>query len=336
MSSNSSKSSSSSKNSSSSKSSSSSNNSKSSKLSKSSDHYLKMLGRKTSSYDWKKNKKSILGNKRFYSNTQLKTADLKKKLDKLEKKIKKQPRGEKGKKKRNKLKKEIEKLHSEKCRTRKYIEAGFRLNPKTKKCVLCPPPKKHFKTVKRKDGKTSMQCVTRDKYKGIKGLGKAISEKSGRILNPDTNRLIGPKNALFEKLNRKTVNQRKNLFLRRKYLQSIGKMPKNVRKNKKKSVKSSHSASSIKSHSKMNSYRTKLNALYKQKKTQRKKNSELTCRIKKWRISENPNLGKKNKEKLTKLTQKACQLQKKYLNVLSRIDINENRALAEMKKIKKK
>lgn len=119
-------------------------------------------------------------------------------------------------------------------------------------------------------------------------------------------------------------------------MQSIGKMPENIRKNKKKNVKSSHSTSSIKSHSKMNGYRNKLNALYKQKKTQRKKNSELTCKIKKWRISENPNLGKKNKEKLTKLTQKACQLQKKYLNVLSRIDINENRALAEMKKIKKK
>ena len=85
----------------------------------------------------------------------------------------------------------------------------------------------------------------------------------------------------------------------------------------------------------MNSYRNKLNALYKQKKTQRKRNSELTCKIKKWRISENPNLGKKNKEKLTKLTQKACKLQKDYLNILSRIDINENRALVEMKKIKK-
>lgn len=264
-------------------------------------------------------------------------------------------RGNEAKNKRAELRKTLRDHHLKKCRSRGPRERGYRIHPSSKKCNLCKGPEKSYK----KDRNGNWQCKTDQRIKDKFNIPEN-KKGSGHILAP-TGRWVMKDRADKYKykdvqgtirkidLAAKSTNSRKKLFIREKKKRIAAKTAKKIQEIKGKKAKTRKSSSShrgrekkrprksvtpynqsssmrnkIKNIEAKNKYRTKLNELLQQKRKQRMANSEINCKLRKWKMGNNPHIIEANRQKLLKMTEKACGLSDQYLNILTDIQVLKN------------
>lgn len=246
-------------------------------------------------------------------------------------------------------------LHLLKCQGKGPRLKGFRINPSTKMCRECPGPKKHFE---KRNGK--MICVNDSRFKNPKiqvpKRGKDVPATA--VLAP-TGRYVLKGRAdkyKFKKSNgeEETIDLlalgstgRKNLWLKNKHtVDSKDNIVKKTKKTQaaktyraktvKKSVSSYNASPSMKKKlahlTTKNEYRSILNNLLEQKRKQRTANTQINCEIRKWKMGNNPHIIEQNRNKLVKMTDKACRLSEQYLTLLTDIQVLKNASYEDANK----
>ena len=275
----------------------------------------------------------------------------------------KSKRGNEAKIKRAELRKRLRDHHLKKCRSKGPRMKGYRIHPSSKKCNLCKGPEKSYK----KDRNGNWKCKTDQRIKNKFNIPEN-RKGPGHILAP-TGRWIKKDGADKYKykdvegtvrkidLAAKSTNSRKKFFIREKKKRIAAKTAKKIQEIKGKKAKTRKSSSShrdreknkakksvtpynqsssmrnkIKNIEAKNKYRTKLNQLLEQKRKQRMVNNQINCKLRKWKMGNNPHIIEANRQKLLKMTEKACGLSDQYLNILTDIQILKNASYKDIDK----